>query len=194
MTGDLRQTLQGHHDRIHATAFSKDQTLASASEDGTVRLWTGMGERVERLPPAPMLRDGYLASIVFSPGKQVAASLSRYGMIQLWALRTGASTFLGHGEVSSKLRFEHNGQTLVAGERSFVVSQHVCVGTTWTEQSVAPVATAAMAVRDRWIEVGGAKTVWLPHAYRASAWAYYGGLLAIGHHSGDITFFEVDAR
>jgi WD40 repeat protein len=33
-------TLRGHHDRVHAAAFSPDGTkLASASADGEIRIW-----------------------------------------------------------------------------------------------------------------------------------------------------------
>jgi WD40 repeat protein len=39
-TGDLKETLKGHGSEIYSLAFSPDgKTLASVSQDGTLRLW-----------------------------------------------------------------------------------------------------------------------------------------------------------
>jgi WD40 repeat protein len=39
-TGEIITTLQGHTDRVWSVAFSCDnETLASGSNDGTIRLW-----------------------------------------------------------------------------------------------------------------------------------------------------------
>jgi WD40 repeat protein len=50
-TGELRERLTGHRDRVMSVAFSSDgHLLAAAGEDGTVRIWDVRGDRA----PAPV--------------------------------------------------------------------------------------------------------------------------------------------
>src|SRR5580692_11699169 len=68
----LRATLQGHTDEVVAVAFSPDsKTLASASYDGTLKLWdTTTGKEQATLGEY----KGCLGCVAFSPDGQTLAS------------------------------------------------------------------------------------------------------------------------
>src|SRR5262249_30823251 len=61
----LRAPLRGHENSIQSVAFSPDgRTLASASADGTIRLWdVGTGKTVQNFKG----HGGAVCCVVFSP-------------------------------------------------------------------------------------------------------------------------------
>ena len=80
-TGRLLRTFSGHQDDINALAFSPDgTTLATASSDQTVRLWSvEAGALISALRhPAPV------SSVVFSSDGRTLATGSRDGVVRLW--------------------------------------------------------------------------------------------------------------
>src|SRR5262249_3856515 len=71
-TGRERKGFFGHTGRIHALALSADgQTLASASEDETIRLWDNAGE------PLYVLKghEGAVTGVAFLPDAKSVASV-----------------------------------------------------------------------------------------------------------------------
>ena len=76
-----RNTLKGHSRAVESVNFSPDgQTLASASWDGTVKLWDLEGRELQTL-------EGHSISVIsvsFSPDGQTLASASRDGTVKLW--------------------------------------------------------------------------------------------------------------
>jgi RNA polymerase sigma factor (sigma-70 family) len=98
--GDAGQpvhSLSGHKDRIRSVAYSSDgQSIASASWDGTLRLWDPKtGKEVRRLdvPPTKSYNPAYLSQILFSPDNEFVVvaqqSMPDEPGVIVWNRRTG---------------------------------------------------------------------------------------------------------
>lgn len=112
------QTLEGHEKAVRAVNISPDKaTLASASEDGTVKLWdTATGHCVRTLPV-----PGCAESVAFSTDGTMLASASD-SVIKLWSMITGHCewTLPTRGDCTS-VAFSNDGLTLASGSIQSVV-------------------------------------------------------------------------
>jgi len=111
----LIRTLQGHSNALSSVAFSPDgQTLASGSEDKTIKLWNlYTGQLLHTLQG----HSNMVWSVAISPDGKSLASGSWDQTIKLWNLHTGQllHTLQGHSKRVSSVAFSPDGQTLASG-------------------------------------------------------------------------------
>ncbi len=113
-TAQLKATLEGHTDLVWSVAFSPNgQTLASGSQDRTIRLWNPNNGNLKRTLTGH--RDA-VNSVAFSPDGRTLASGSWDGTIRLWNPNNGnlKRTLTGHTDGISFIAFSPDGQTLAS--------------------------------------------------------------------------------
>ncbi|MGF1601539.1 MAG: AAA-like domain-containing protein [Thermosynechococcaceae cyanobacterium] len=110
-----RNRLEGHEASITSIRFSPSGTsLATASRDGTAKLWTIKGKPLATLKG----HQGDVHSVDFSPDGQRIVTASKDGTARLWTLQGQLlATFLGHrGDVYNAV-FSPDCQTIATASK-----------------------------------------------------------------------------
>ena len=108
-------TLEGHQDTVNSVAFDpQGVTLASGSDDNTVKLWdTRSGTLLRTLEG----HKNTVYSVAFDPQGGVLVSGSGDSTVNLWDGRSGKllRTLEGHQEWITSVEFDPQGVTLASG-------------------------------------------------------------------------------
>ncbi|HEV3262329.1 MAG TPA: hypothetical protein VG013_36090 [Gemmataceae bacterium] len=116
-TGEELRRLQGHKGRVFCVAYAPDgKTLATGSEDTTVRLW----EAATGKALGSFRAGDWVSSVAFSPDGKVLASGSSQS-VRLWdvANRKELRRF-GQSGGATSVAFSPDGKTLVSGDLTMI--------------------------------------------------------------------------
>lgn len=107
-----RRTIAEHTQPVNSISLSNDRkTIASASDDGTIKLWTNSGEELATLKG----HQSAVYSVDFSPNSKILASASDDGTVKLWSQNGKILvTMKGHRGAVNSVSFSPDGKAIAS--------------------------------------------------------------------------------
>ena len=194
------RALEGHRDCVRAVEFSSDgRWLASAADDGTVRLWNPAAPE----SPPIVLGDHQapVRALAISPDGALLAAGSEDGHEIVWDLRDLAApprVLAAHGDSVLALAWSPDGRRLVSGAEDHEVRvwdrQAPATPPALVGEAADEVTSVAYSADGRWLAAGSDDNV-------ARLWPLAGGLaggppVVLAGHRGTINalLFTPDSR
>lgn len=114
----LISCLSGHTDEVKSVTFSpqehqvKSHQLASASLDGTIRIWSLVNEDSKVIAT-----ESPIWSIAYSPDGKFIASSHRDSSVEIWDVKTNkqSRSLVGHQKQIRSIDFHPNGRLIASG-------------------------------------------------------------------------------
>jgi WD40 repeat protein len=118
LTGECLYIYTGHNLPVNAAVFSPDgNTIASSSEDSTIRLWRVLPGRSNPEIRTLVGHDRRVWSIAFSPDGRTLVSGGEDCTLRLWDVATGAclAMWTAHDDWIRSVAFNPDGQSIATG-------------------------------------------------------------------------------
>jgi len=121
-----KNILEGHNDAVRSVVFSPDgQTIATASEDNTVRLWNISGKEIKKFT----LKNQIFRNVIFSSDSKKIAAIDSQNNATVWDIKgQKIASFAGQNEEQfmSSICFSPDGKVIVApSQKNTVTLWHI---------------------------------------------------------------------
>ena len=195
-SGRLLQELKGHSAWVEAIAFSPDdKVVVSGDQGGMVKFWDSNSWD---LKTTLSLRDSIRSIALSHDGRRVACRIGGAGEeIEIWDAEQyihlrSLRNIRGDSEYDHQERqisFSADGTYIDTAFGRIQLGQ----SSTSSLTELSPIIKR-WAVKDNWLIRDGQELLWLPHDFRPIRTAIHGDLFALGHRSGEVTFFQGDTH
>ena len=199
--GELRGFFGFHSKPVNIVCFSPDNRfLASASGEADpelfkfnsskksskcwdIRFWDSI---TGDLDGALEGHSGPIVKVAFSPDGQILASAAYDDSVRLWDVRKKTLLQQIQHQYAGNMFFNVVGSRLVVDGRVFEISSASL--TALVQERTSTEGSYGLSFDKQWVSWKGQDFLWLPIAYRPSAYAFGANLLVMGSGSGRMTF------